>query len=46
MICLSLQSVEFPVTDPSEAERAEHEQIIGLLKYIPDNRAESAPLPT
>lgn len=37
MICLCLQSVTFPFTEPSDAERTEHHQVIESLKFIPDD---------
>lgn len=46
MICLCLQSVSFPVTEPSDDERAEHQQVIESLKFIPDDPLGSAPNPT
>lgn len=36
MICLCLQSKAFPFTKPSEAEIAEHNAIVGSLKYCRD----------
>jgi hypothetical protein len=36
MICLCLQSKSFPFTKPSEAEIAEHNAIVGSLKYCRD----------
>jgi hypothetical protein len=46
MICLCLQSVSFPVTAPSVDERAEHREVIGSLKFIPDFPLEAPPVPT
>jgi hypothetical protein len=37
MICLCLQSVIFPVTEPTPNERAEHQAIVNSLKFIPDD---------
>ena len=36
MICLCLQSLAFPLTKPTEAEIAEHQAIIGSIKYCRD----------
>jgi hypothetical protein len=46
MICLCLQSVSFPVTEPSDDERAEHYEVIQSLKFIPDSPLERPPVPT
>src|SRR5215469_8799202 len=44
MICLCLQSVSFPVATPLVDEIAEHESIIGSLKYSPDFPGELPPV--
>ena len=46
MICLCLQSVAFPVTEPSDDEYAEHQEVIESVKFIPDDPHERAPTPT
>lgn len=45
MICLNLQSLSFPAAEPTAAEAAEHLEIVGSLRYIPDALDEVAPLP-
>jgi len=44
MICLCLQSTSFPFSKPSEAEIAEHNEIVGSLKYCHDFPSELPPL--
>jgi hypothetical protein len=44
MICLCLQSVAFPVTQPTTAELAVHREIINSLKYGPDFPTELPPM--
>lgn len=45
MLCICLQSVEFPRAEPDEDERAEHKAIIQSLRYSRDFPTEAAPLP-
>ena len=37
MMSLCLQSVAFPVTEPSDSERAEHQAVMESVKFIPDD---------
>jgi len=46
MICFCLQSVAFPVTEPSDEERAEHQKILTSLRFIPDDLHAKIPAPT
>ena len=45
MICLCLQSVSFPLTQPNAGELAEHQAIIDSLKYCRDFPSELPPVP-
>ena len=45
MICLCLQSVDFPFTKPTPAEIAEHKAIVESLKYCRDFPSELPPTP-
>jgi hypothetical protein len=43
MICLCLQSTSFPFAEPNQAEIAEHNEIVGSLKYCRDFPSELPP---
>lgn len=45
MICLNLQSVKFPYTEPTQSEKDEHKAIIASLKYCRDFPSDMPPAP-
>jgi hypothetical protein len=45
MICMSLQSIAFPYTEPTQSEKDEHNAIIGSLKYCRYFPSDAPPLP-
>src|SRR4029077_16134951 len=45
MICMSLQSIAFPYTEPTQSEKDEHTAIICSIKYLRYFPSDAPPLP-